>query len=105
MLSEDHKILILDEPTFGLDYTNAKELMENISSLAKKGMGVVIITHDMELVHRYASKAIVMNDGNKAYEGIPSKLWEEKDLLLENGLTVPTNRDILIKSIKRRKVV
>lgn len=105
MLSEDHKVLILDEPTFGLDYINAKKLMDNIISLAKKGMGVIIITHDMELVHRYASKAVIINDGSKVYEGHPSKLWEEKKLLLKNGLNIPTNKDILIKSVKRRIVV
>lgn len=94
MLSENHRFLILDEPTFGLDYTNAKELMESVAKLSKSGVAVLIISHDMELVEKYTSSVVVLEDGKKVYDGMPSLLWKEEELLRRNGLVKPSNVEV-----------
>lgn len=81
MLSKKHKILILDEPTYGLDYSNTRELMDQIKDLANKGMGVIIITHNMNLVKEYATKALVLKKGKKSYFGSIKDLFENREFL------------------------
>jgi energy-coupling factor transporter ATP-binding protein EcfA2 len=81
MLSKKHKILILDEPTFGLDYFNTRELMTQVRDLAKKGMGIIIITHDMKIVKEYATKALVLKDGKNSYFGSVENLFENREFL------------------------
>lgn len=81
MLSKKHKILILDEPTFGLDYFNTKELMTQVKDLAKKGMGIIIITHNMNIVKEYATKALVLKEGENSYFGSVKDLFENREFL------------------------
>ncbi len=81
MLSKKHKILILDEPTFGLDYFNTRELMTQIRDLAKRGMGIIIITHNMNVVKEYATKALVLKEGENSYFGSVKNLFEKRSFL------------------------
>ena len=81
MLSKKHNVLILDEPTFGLDYFNTRELMAQIKGLAKKGMGIIIITHNMEIVKEYATKALVLKEGENSYFGPIKELFENREFL------------------------
>ncbi|WP_028857072.1 ABC transporter ATP-binding protein [Psychrilyobacter atlanticus] len=81
MLSKKHNVLILDEPTFGLDYYNTRELMIQIKGLAKKGMGIIIITHNMEIVKEYAMKALVLKEGENSYFGSVKELFENREFL------------------------
>jgi len=81
MLSKKHNVLILDEPTFGLDYFNTRELMTQIKGLAKKGMGIIIITHNMEIVKEYATKALVLKEGENSYFGPIKELFENREFL------------------------
>lgn len=83
MLSKKHKILILDEPTFGLDYFNTKELMVQVKDLAKKGMGIIIITHNMNIVKEYVTKALVLKEGQNSYFGPVKDLFENRELLVK----------------------
>lgn len=105
MLSEEHRVLILDEPTFGLDYDNARELMGRVEELAKRGMAVMIITHDMELVERYAHRSIVMKAGRKIFEGETESLWEEIGIVRDAGLALPMNRQIDLRKAKEVRAV
>ncbi|UUV17221.1 energy-coupling factor ABC transporter ATP-binding protein [Fusobacteria bacterium ZRK30] len=81
MLSKKHNVLILDEPTFGLDYFNTRELMTQIKGLAKKGMGIIIITHNMEIVKEYATKALILKEGENSYFGPIKELFENREFL------------------------
>lgn len=81
MLSKKHKILILDEPTFGLDYFNTRELMVQIKELAKKGMGIIMITHNLNIVKEYATKALVLKEGQNSYFGSVENLFENREFL------------------------
>ncbi|MEC0239030.1 ABC transporter ATP-binding protein [Paenibacillus dokdonensis] len=57
------KLIILDEPTAGQDYHHYKEFMDFIESLSSRGMGFLLITHDMYLALEYAARAVVLSGG------------------------------------------
>jgi energy-coupling factor transport system ATP-binding protein len=95
ILAMDPKILVLDEPTSGLDPAGKRVLMElflNIHETTNKT--VVIITHDMDLVYEYFNRVIVMNEGEKIYEGEPEKLFRNS-ALIEEYLDYPNSIKVL----------
>ena len=63
MLVLQPEMLILDEPTAGQDFRHYTEIMDFLSQLNKRGMTVVLITHDMHLMLEYTPRAVVFNDG------------------------------------------
>jgi energy-coupling factor transport system ATP-binding protein len=63
------RLLILDEPTSGQDAREKAALMEVLTGLNAKGMAILLVTHDMELLARYARRAVVMNAGRAVYDG------------------------------------
>lgn len=87
MLSKKHKLLILDEPTFGLDHLNTKNLMEQLTKLAQKGMGIIIITHNLDLVERYTTKTMVLRKGRVEFNNSTENFFKERGIgfLKEGG--------------------
>ena len=85
----DHKIIILDEPTFGLDYITTTNLMKLLTRLNDKGKTIVIITHDMNIIFKYTHKILVLDDGKVAFFGDTYKLLEEKEIIESSHLTIP----------------
>ena len=69
VLATDPKILILDEPTRGLDYQAKEVLVEILSKLAKSGTTIIMASHDVELVAEVASRVIVMAEGELIADG------------------------------------
>ena len=76
MLAAGQRLLILDEPTFGQDRNTAYALMERLRALNKRGVTVVMISHDLRLAREYARRAIVLARGRVVYDGAPSQLHE-----------------------------
>lgn len=70
------EILILDEPTAGLDPKSAKEVMALIAKLHDEGKTIVVITHDMDLLFRYCDHAILLKDGKVEFDGNPDDLFD-----------------------------
>lgn len=68
-------ILVLDEPTAGLDPKGSKIILNLINKFNKEGKTIILVTHDMNIVLNYSDFVIVMNDGKVAFEGIPSDLF------------------------------
>ena len=68
MLLTDQKILFLDEPTYGQDYENRRELMNDMEMLRNEGVTIIMITHDMHLVKQYATKKVVIANGHVVKE-------------------------------------
>lgn len=92
MLANGQKCLILDEPTFGQDAANTQALMEQLEKKQQEGYSFLMITHDMNLVERYASKVIVLDQGKCLYQGAPHHLFHEKDyasVVKQANLVVP----------------
>lgn len=72
-------ILVLDEPTAGLDPVGAKSIMTLIKKMHEAGKTIILITHDMDLVLEYADKVVVMNDGQIIKEGKPADVFSSLD--------------------------
>lgn len=74
------RMLILDEPTSGQDAREKLAIMDLLAGLNAKGVAVVLVTHDMELVARYASRAVVMAEGRKVFDGGVRQLFAGGEL-------------------------
>ncbi len=72
------QLLIADEPTTGLDITTQKAVMDLVGDLAReRGMGMILITHDLGLASQYCDRIVVMKDGLIVEEGDPQKLFTD----------------------------
>lgn len=88
--------LILDEPTAGLDPKGRNELFDQLQKMHKElGLTIVLISHSMEDVARYAEKLIVLYKGKIAYEGTPREVFANGTKLEEIGLAMPQIRYIM----------
>lgn len=79
ILAINPDILILDEPTAGLDTSGAKYVMDIVENMHKEGKTIILVTHDMDLVMRYCNLVYVLKDGQLAYQGLVSTLFDEID--------------------------
>ena len=83
------EILILDEPTTGLDYKECMELMEKIKVLNKNGTTVIMVCHDMEVVLDFATKVFVMTNGSLIAQGKTRDILADEKLLSSARLLAP----------------
>ncbi len=86
VLSMNAPVLALDEPSVGLDLGTVARLMDVISARHRQGTTVVMITHDLDLVARYAQRAIVLSQGRICAQGKPQDLLADVPLIREAGL-------------------
>ena len=89
VLAMQPRILILDEPTGGLDAKAARELMEYVSRYHQAGHTVILITHDMRLVAEWAPRTVVLYEGRILYDGPTRALFQRADILAQARLTPP----------------
>ncbi|MFI8592946.1 ABC transporter ATP-binding protein [Microbacterium sp. NPDC078428] len=82
-------VLALDEPTFGQDRARADELMSLLAELNAGGTTVIVVTHDMQLVAEYATRAAVLAGGRLLAHTSPTELFADADLLRRAGLRRP----------------
>lgn len=68
-------ILVLDEPTAGLDPLGSKIILRLIEKFNKEGKTIILVTHDMNIVLNYSDNVVVLNNGNVAFKGTPSDLF------------------------------
>ncbi|MBT9260331.1 MAG: ATP-binding cassette domain-containing protein [Clostridiales bacterium] len=89
MLVLEPRLLILDEPTAGFDAKNARQLQSYLRRLKERGHSLLLITHDMDLVLQLVERVWVLWDGRIHFDGEPSLLFRDRDLLARARLTVP----------------
>ncbi|EAC8434414.1 energy-coupling factor ABC transporter ATP-binding protein [Listeria monocytogenes] len=90
VLAMEPEVLVLDEPTAGLDPHGREEIMEMFYNLHKeKGLTTVLVTHSMEDAARYAEKIVLMKAGTVLQIGTPREIFAKPDELVELGLSVP----------------
>lgn len=89
VLAMDPKILILDEPTAGLDPNGRKELMQLVQQLHEEGKTIILITHQMEQVAEYADQVVALSHGQVAFNGSPHELFDDQSRLQKIGLVAP----------------
>ena len=90
ILAIEPKILVLDEPTAGLDPVGAMEIIDLFISLNKNlGTTIIIVSHDNEMVYNYADNVVLMADGNVKYSGDTLSLFNNDDLVTKYNLLEP----------------
>lgn len=89
VLAMKPQILILDEPTAGLDPRGRDEILDQIAKLHKEGLTVILVSHSMEDVAKYADRIIAMNSGKVAFDGTPKEVFRHYKELERMGLSAP----------------
>ncbi|MDY4848975.1 MAG: energy-coupling factor transporter ATPase [Bacilli bacterium] len=97
ILAIDPDILVLDEPTAGLDYVGEVEVMNLVNKMHQEGKTIILVTHDMDLVYRYVENVFVLSHGQLVYSGDPHSLFMTLDE--SYGLEVP----LLFKTARELK--
>ena len=96
------EVLILDEPTAGLDPAGCAQIMDNICAYHEAtGATVIIVSHDMDDVARYAGRIIVFNEGHVVMDGSPDQVFSRAEELISIGLDVPKAAELAL-ALRRR---
>ncbi|MEA4883196.1 MAG: energy-coupling factor transporter ATPase [Clostridia bacterium] len=90
------KVLVLDEPTAGMDPRGREEVLDEIRRLHEEhGYTIVLVSHSMEDVARFAERLIVMDDRRISMEGTPREVFRAREELVRIGLGVPQVTDVM----------
>ncbi len=96
VLAMGPEVLVLDEPTAGMDPRGREEVLSEIGALhGQHGYTIVLVSHSMEDVARFAQRLIVMDHGAVVMEGTPKEVFRQRDALTEMGLGVPQVTDLV----------
>lgn len=90
-------IMILDEPTAGLDPEGVDKVLNILDELNKEGMSIVISSHDIEMVNEFADKIFVLYHGEIIAQGDKKEIFSDKELLKKAHLKAPVTTEILYK--------
>jgi energy-coupling factor transport system ATP-binding protein len=90
-------ILVLDEPTTGLDYKECMQIMETIKELNEKGTTVIMVCHDMELVTDFAQRVIVLGEGSILADDSCRKVMIDANVLESASLAPPQIAELAIR--------
>ena len=89
VLAMEPEILVLDEPTAGLDPAGRYRLLETLVALKKGGIGIVFVSHSMEDIAETADRIVVMHGGRVEMEGAPREIFRRGEELDKIGLAIP----------------
>lgn len=102
VLAMDPEVLILDEPTAGLDPRGRDEVLDQVSALQRsRGITVILVSHSMEDVAKYVDRLIVMNQGEVRFDGRPVEVFHHYKELEEIGLAAPQTTYLMQKLKKQ----
>jgi len=83
------KVLMMDEPTAGLDSRMVHELMELAEELNRNGLTVIMSTHDVEIAYNWADEVRALDAGRLVFSGLPERLFSDEKRVHDLGLTTP----------------
>ena len=90
VLAMEPEVLILDEPTAGLDPKGRDEILDQLKRIhEERGITIILVSHSMEDVARYVGRIIVMNQGEAMYDGTPKEVFSHYKELEKVGLAAP----------------
>ncbi|MDN5326206.1 MAG: energy-coupling factor transport system ATP-binding protein [Moorella sp. (in: firmicutes)] len=89
VLAMQPEVLVLDEPTTGQDYREALEIMTIVKRLHRQGHTILLVSHDMEMVARFADRALVLGAGQLLLDGPVAQVFARDDILAATGLVPP----------------
>ena len=90
-------MIILDEPTAGQDFKHYTEIMEFLVDLNKKGVTILMVTHDMHLMLEYTNKVIVLSEGEKIADNIPAYILTNKEIIEKANLKETSLHQLALK--------
>jgi cobalt/nickel transport system ATP-binding protein len=93
------QLLVLDEPTAYLDIRHTRNLMKTLKKIHKNGNTLLMATHDLDLVYRWADWVFVMDQGQLMLEGTPEDVFSQRTLLEELELGVPLIYEMLVNGL------
>lgn len=92
------EVLILDEPTAGLDPEGSRQILQHILQYrSRTNAAVIMVSHSMEDAARYADRILVLNEGRCVMDGTTKEVFSEADKLVEIGLDIPQVTRVLLK--------
>lgn len=97
VIAAEPEVLILDEPTCGLDYRECMDVMARVKDLNKRGTTVVMITHDMEVAFDFARRVIAMADGRVVADGAPETVFRNAEAMRAASLVPPQMIELSIR--------
>jgi iron complex transport system ATP-binding protein len=80
VLAQDPELMLLDEPTSGLDIHHAAEVFHVVRALADRGIGIMLVTHDLNLVSLFCDRLLLMRGGARFAEGAPSEVLSAENI-------------------------
>ena len=90
VIAMEPEVLILDEPTVGLDPVGREEILKNIEDYRRKhNATIMMVSHSMDDVARLTDRLLVMNGSHLAMDGTPAEVFQRAEELLEMGLNIP----------------
>jgi energy-coupling factor transport system ATP-binding protein len=89
IVSMQPAVIVVDEPTTGLDRRESLEIMQILEGLAANGTTVIFITHEMDLVAQFARQSVVMHAGRVLAAGTTQMVFSEQDILKQASLSLP----------------
>ena len=90
ILVMEPKVIILDEPTAGLDPKGVSEILSLLNKIKKeKDVTLIIATHEIDIVPVYCDRALILNSGKAVFEGSVEEMFKNPNLLRENNLRLP----------------
>lgn len=102
ILAVKPEVLILDEPTTGLDYSRSLSLFEALSQLHRSGKTIIVITHDTDLLARFASRILVIKEGVIVRDAAAEEVLSDVVLLRAQGF-VPTQLQLLASKLRVKR--
>lgn len=93
VLAQEAEFLLLDEPTSALDLHHQVDVFDLLAHLARSGLGIILVTHDLNLAAEYCDRLVVLHDGQMAAAGVPAEVMREEILrrVYTEHLIVDTN--------------
>lgn len=83
------RLLLLDEPAASLDPVHARQLEAYLALLSRRGMGLLVATHDVDFAWRWADRVLVFHRGKLVADGAPGQIFEQEERLRQCGLEQP----------------
>lgn len=98
VLASNPDILVLDEPTVGLDPLGKKELLELLEEIRKEtNKTIIVISHDMNIVAKHATRVLVLSKGEIVFDGKPNALFNNPILINKYSLDLPNSAKLASK--------
>lgn len=106
ILAMQPEVVILDEPTAGMDPAGRRYLMEQVARFHREeNLTVILVTHNMEEVSRLAKRLFVLSRGELLLQGTPAEIFENAAMIREIGLDLPPMTDLLHRLKQSRPLI